>query len=110
MNSLEFIEELINNIETNIYITESVLKTYDDSDDEEEINTLKNNLEYLKERLKYSKQIKNELEAWEIVKFAIDCENLAEGRLRIKYGDNNFMGLCGDEIRTLAKAMGGSYE
>lgn len=69
MNSLEFIEELINNIETNIYITESVLKTYDeDSDDEEEVNILKNNLEYLKERLKYSKQIKTELEAWEIVK------------------------------------------
>lgn len=68
MNSLEFIEELINNIETNIYITESVLKTYDEnSDDEEEVNTLKNNLEYLRERLKYSKQIKNELEAWEVV-------------------------------------------
>lgn len=76
MNSLEFIDELIENIETNIYITEAVLKTYEDSDDEEEINTLKNNLEYLRERLKYSKQIKTELiEYNEIKKYGISYEN-----------------------------------
>ena len=86
MNSLEFIEELINNIETNIYITESVLKTYDeDSDDEEEINTLKNNLEYLKERLKYSKQIKTELEAWEVVKENVNVYGHTYGSELIEY-------------------------
>jgi hypothetical protein len=84
MNSLEFIDELIENIETNIYITESVLKTYDeDSDDEEEVNTLKNNLEYLKERLKYSKQIKTELEEYnEIKKYGISYENFKKKEVK----------------------------
>lgn len=106
MNSLEFIEELINNIETNIYITESVLKTYDeDSDDEEEINTLKNNLEYLKERLKYSKQIKTEIEAWGIVKHSISKEHLEDCQIRTMYGENPFMNINEEDKLIIKEAL-----
>ena len=55
-------------------------------------------------------QIKYDLEAWGIVQYGIDCKNLGEGRLRIKYGDNDFMGLDKFEIKTIVKSLGGKYE
>ena len=106
MNSIEFIEELIQNIETNIYINESVLKTYDkDSYDDEEIDRLKNNLEYLKERLKYLKQIKIEVEAWKVVKeelqIILKSKNL-NGEPLQRY-ELNVVGK--NKINTLEKAL-----
>lgn len=76
MNSIEFIEELIENIETNISIGEAELKMYTDLGDDEEFDRVKNNLEYLRERLKCLNLIKNELEEYnEIKEYGISYEN-----------------------------------
>ena len=110
MTKQKFIDELIENVKTYISIGEVELKTYTDLGDDEEFDRTKNNLDYLKECLNILNQIKYDLEAWGIVQYGIDCKNLGEGRLKIKYGDNDFMGLDKFEIKTIVKSMGGKYE
>ena len=110
MTKQKFIDELIENVKTYISIVEVELQTYADLGDYKKFDITKDNLNSLKERLNILNQIKTDLEAWGIVQYGIDCENLGEGRLRIKYGDNDFMGLDKFEIKTIVKSMGGKYE
>lgn len=85
MNSLQFIDELIENIKDYISIGEAELKIYTDLGDDEEISRVKYNLEYLKERLKSLNLIKTELEAWEVVKENVNVYGHTYGSELIEY-------------------------
>jgi translation initiation factor 2 beta subunit (eIF-2beta)/eIF-5 len=65
MTSLEFIEKEIERYEIIIIGVKTMLK---DARPEKEIKFLTNDLNEYEEKIKYLQQIKNEIEAWEVVK------------------------------------------
>lgn len=76
MNNLSFIDKLISDIDTAIRLRKIDAKVYEALDDTEEIESNQYALKQLEDYIQHFKQIKNEIEAWEIVAPA-----LIEGKL-----------------------------
>ena len=68
MNSLEFIEKLINDIDTAIRLRKIDLKMYEALDDTEEIESNQYALKQLEDYMQHFQQIKTDLESWEVAK------------------------------------------
>ena len=68
---------------------------------------LKNDIKHIEEIvLPNLKQIKCELEAWEVVKPAISKEHLEDCQIRVMYGENQFMNVSEEEATKVKKSIG----
>ena len=105
MNSLEWINKLIKEKKTDIDVHKNIL--HQDNSRRVYHNKV---IKECEECIDILVKIKTDLEAWGIVQYGIDCKSLGEGKLRIKYRDNDFMGLDKFEIKTIVKSLGGKYE
>lgn len=91
MTNLEFIEKLINDIDTAIRLRKIDVKMYEALDDAEEIESNQYALNQLEDYMQHFQQIKLELEAWEVIKqdFILSWEspNNASGYYLKYFGD-----------------------
>ena len=79
MNSLEFIDKLISDIDTAIRLRKIDMKVYEALEDTEEIESNQYALKQLGDYMQHFKQIKNEIEAWEVINNRFEYFEMEEG-------------------------------
>ncbi len=103
MTNLEFIEK---QIDTYKRLKERAILNIADEDDDDELFKLHERIDIINERLPILQQIKNELEAWEIVKEELQIVSRGKNRRGEKLQRYELCVIGQDKINTLEKGLG----